>query len=53
MGKLKLYHILKLKLFRMFDDLILDASLAKAMKEIDDDEELDLEKAKRLSGFKE
>jgi hypothetical protein len=53
MGKLNLYHILKLKLFRMFDDLILDARLAKAMKKVEDDEEYDLDEAKKLSGFKE
>ena len=52
MGKLILYHILKLRLFREFDDLILDTELAKAMKEVYDDEEIDLEEAKKLSGFK-
>jgi hypothetical protein len=52
MNKSILNIILKLKAFRVFDDQILDAGLANAMKEVEDDEESDLEEAKRLSGFK-
>jgi hypothetical protein len=51
-GKFIIYHILKLKLFREFEDLFLDTGLAKTMKEVEDDEELDLGETKRLSGFK-
>ncbi len=52
MRKWILHHILILKLFRMFHDQFLDTGLAKAMKDVEDDEEYDLEEAKRLSGFK-
>jgi hypothetical protein len=44
--------VFKLKAFRVCDDQILDAGLVNAMKEVEDDEELDLEEAKSLSDFK-
>ena len=52
MRKWILHHILILKLFRVFHDQFLDTGLAKAMKDVEDDEEYNLEEAKRLSGFK-
>lgn len=53
MIKLILNFILQLNEFRVFDDLILDIGLAKAMEEVNNDEEFDLEAVKKLSGFKE
>jgi len=53
MCKWILHRILKLKLFRNVDESFLDIGLAKAMKEVEDEEEYDVEEAKKLSGFKE
>jgi len=45
--------ILDYRLYKKLEELILDSGLAKAMEEVSDDEEFDLDEAKKLSGFKE
>ncbi|MDI6779150.1 MAG: antitoxin [Bacteroidota bacterium] len=38
-------------MFKKIEDLLLDLGLAKAMTEVEDDEEYNLETAKKLSSF--
>ena len=45
--------ILDYTLYKKLEELILDFGLAKAMEEVSDDEEFDLDEAKKLSDFKE
>lgn len=45
--------ILDYKLYKKLEELLLDFGLAKAMEEVADEEEFDLEEAKKLSGFKQ
>jgi hypothetical protein len=37
--------------FRRIESLLLDYGLGKAMEEVETDEELDIEEAKRVTGF--
>ena len=37
--------------FRKIESLLLDLGLAKAMEEIENEEEIDLDEAKKLTGF--
>jgi hypothetical protein len=39
--------------FRKIEEALLDVGLGKAMEEVADDEEIDLETAKRIAGFKD
>lgn len=43
--------ILDYKTFQVLEEALLDYGLGKAMEEAEDDEELNLEAAKRFSGF--
>ena len=45
--------VLDYKSFKKMEELILDMGLAKAMEEVEDDEEVDLEEAKRIMGAKD
>ena len=45
--------ILDYHAFKKIEDLLLDYGLGKAMKEVEDEEEIDLERAKSFSGYKE
>ena len=49
-GKIKSV-ILNYKKYKKFEEMLLDAGLAKAMKEAKYDEEVDLHEAKKISGF--
>ena len=51
-GKIK-GVILDYETFKRFEELILDLGLAKAMEEISDEEELDIENAMKVAGFQE
>lgn len=44
--------ILNYEDFKKLEELILDLGLAKAMEEIKDEEEISLEEAKKIIGFK-
>ena len=44
--------ILDYKTFRKIEEILLDLGLAKAMKEVEDEEEIDLQKAIKLTGYK-
>ena len=37
--------------FKKFENLILDLGLAKAMEEVENEEEYDLDEAKKIAGF--
>jgi hypothetical protein len=43
--------ILDYKIFRRFEELLLDLGLAKAMEEVQKDEEIDMQEAIQISGF--
>ena len=43
--------ILDYQTFQALEEVLLDYGLGKAMKEAEDDEELNLESAKKLAGF--
>ncbi len=43
--------VLDYKYFKKLEELILDLGLAKAMEEVEDDEEIDLEEAKKIMKF--
>jgi len=45
--------ILDYKLYKKLEEVLLDLGLAKTMEEVEGDDELYLEEAKNLSGFKE
>ena len=49
-GKIKSV-ILNYKTYKKFEEMLLDAGLAKAMAEVKDDEEVNLHEAKTISGF--
>lgn len=44
--------ILDYKTFKNIEEILLDIGLGKAMKEVAEDEEVDLEEAVRIAGFK-
>ena len=44
--------VMDFELYKKIEDLILDLGLTKAMEEIADDREIDLEYAKKIAGFK-
>ncbi|MFQ5753708.1 MAG: antitoxin [bacterium] len=44
--------VMDFDLYKKIEDLLLDFGLAKAMEEIADDQEIDLEDAKRIADFK-
>jgi len=43
--------VLDYAMYKKMENLILDHGLAKAMEEIEDEEEVDLEQAKKIAGF--
>ena len=43
--------VLDYQMYRKMEELILDYGLAKSMEEIADEEEIDLEEAKKIAGF--
>ena len=45
--------VLKYADYRKIESLLLDLGLGKAMEEVADEEEIDLEEAKKLIGFKD
>ena len=49
-GKIKSV-ILNYQKYNKFEEMLLDTALAKAMEEARDDEEVDLQEAKNISGF--
>jgi hypothetical protein len=49
-GKIKSV-ILNYQTYKKFEELLLDAGLAKAMEEVKYDDELDLQEAKKIAGF--
>jgi len=49
-GKVKSV-ILNYQRYKKFEEMLLDAGLAKAMEEAKDDEEVDLQEAKKILGF--
>ena len=49
-GKIKSV-ILNYQKYKKFEEMLLDVGLAKAMEEVKDDEEVDLQEAKKISGF--
>jgi hypothetical protein len=44
--------ILDYKTFKRLEEILLDIGLGKAMKEVEENEEIELEEAIRITGFK-